>query len=861
MKRLMIVAALTALTYGTYAQTPNTLTPQEQQEGWKLLWDGTTTNGWRGAKLDNFPEKGWTIEDGILKVHSSGGKESAFGGDIVTTRTYTNFILRVDFKITEGANSGIKYFVDPTLNKGEGSAIGCEFQILDDLRHPDAKLGVNGNRTLGSLYDLIPAPTDKPFDITAWNTAQVIVSGNHVEHWLNGTKLLEYERNTQEFNALVAYSKYKNWPNFGNHKSGYLLLQDHGDEVWYRNIKIKELPDEVTPITQEEWEQLAPVPTMGWNSWNRFQGNINEKVLMDAADAMVASGMKDVGYEYICVDDCWQVARDADGNIVCDPVAFPHGMKYVADYIHSKGLKFGIYSCVGDKTCAGRPGSQGHEFQDARFYAATGVDFLKYDFCNNNGANHRTAYLTMREALKATGRPIVFNLCEWGSSKPWTWAKGIGHSWRSTGDIIDAWTGHQKWGGNGVIEIVDMMKPLWQTTGPGHWNDADMLEVGNGGLTYDEQVSHFSLWCLFASPLVAGNDLTDMSDETLGILLNREAIAVNQDPLGQMGHVSMEGGDHEVWVKRLADDGWAVIFFNRGETAWNLNFNLSDLDELHTIGSDYSVRDLWQHRDLGLSNRPITGSIPRHGVKFVRLNRVTGKNIARLTHTFSPYDVNPNDPGYAYWFVPIGGFGDTLSVKMSYVERGTGTHAPHRHNPDELFVMVDGISIVTMNDEQQELQPGDAFYAPAQSAHSIRRATNRFPIRYVMFKRETNGPIAQPYSCSKPDYRMTDCYVPCSDEAFHEVSPTEKTLTYLNNDFSNGLDAVLHVVSDQKVRSATQTTGRQVYFILQGEARVTVDGESRTLPALSTCWCPNGSRHSIQNTGSDPLRYIVVQTR
>ncbi|MBR4755815.1 MAG: DUF1080 domain-containing protein [Bacteroidales bacterium] len=219
----------------------NSLTRKEKKDGWALLWDGKSSEGWRGAKLDAFPEHGWVIEDGVLKVMPGDGGESTTGGDIITTRLYRNFILKVDFKITEGANSGIKYFVDPTLNKGTGSAIGCEFQVLDDLRHPDAKLGVKGNRTLGSLYDLIPAPEDKPFDINAWNTAQVVVQGNHVEHWLNGVKLLEYERNNQEWNALVAYSKYRNWPDFGNYEEGYILLQDHGDEVWYKNIKIKEL--------------------------------------------------------------------------------------------------------------------------------------------------------------------------------------------------------------------------------------------------------------------------------------------------------------------------------------------------------------------------------------------------------------------------------------------------------------------------------------------------------------------------------------------------------------------------------------------------------------------------------------------
>lgn len=219
----------------------NTLSEQEIADGWKLLFNGKDSSGWRGAKLDTFPSKGWVIEDGILKVMPSDGGESTNGGDIVTDRTYKDFILSVDFKITEGANSGIKYFVDPSLNKGAGSAIGCEFQILDDLRHPDAKLGVKGNRKLGSLYDLIPAPEKKPFDINNFNTATVIVRGNHVEHWLNGEKLVEYERNNQEWNALVAYSKYRNWPNFGNWPQGYILLQDHGNEVWFKNIKIKEL--------------------------------------------------------------------------------------------------------------------------------------------------------------------------------------------------------------------------------------------------------------------------------------------------------------------------------------------------------------------------------------------------------------------------------------------------------------------------------------------------------------------------------------------------------------------------------------------------------------------------------------------
>lgn len=243
MRKVTLFALAIATVAGSaFAETKqNTLTAQEKAEGWTLLFDGKTSDGWRGARLSTFPEKGWVIEDGIIKVMPADGGESTNGGDIVTLKEYGDFILSVDFKLTKGANSGIKYFVDTEMNKGAGSSIGCEFQVLDDEFHPDAKLGVKGNRKLGSLYDLIPAPDTKPVDKYGWNTAVVKVKGNHVEHWLNGEKLLEYDRNNQMWDALVAYSKYKNWPNFGNAAKGRILLQDHGDEVWYRNVKIKEL--------------------------------------------------------------------------------------------------------------------------------------------------------------------------------------------------------------------------------------------------------------------------------------------------------------------------------------------------------------------------------------------------------------------------------------------------------------------------------------------------------------------------------------------------------------------------------------------------------------------------------------------
>jgi hypothetical protein len=218
----------------------NTISQVERKEGWKLLWDGKTSEGWRGAKLSTFPANGWVIENGILKVLSANGAESRNGGDIVTIRKYKNFELSVDFKITAGANSGIKYFVDTELNKGEGSAIGCEFQILDDQLHPDAKLGVAGNRTLGSLYDLIPAPADKFFRKSDFNNARIVVTGNKVIHYLNDKKTVEYERGTQMWRALVAYSKYAKYPDFGEAEEGHILLQDHGNEVLFKNIKIRE---------------------------------------------------------------------------------------------------------------------------------------------------------------------------------------------------------------------------------------------------------------------------------------------------------------------------------------------------------------------------------------------------------------------------------------------------------------------------------------------------------------------------------------------------------------------------------------------------------------------------------------------
>src|ERR1700757_4582467 len=256
---------------------------------------------------------------------------------------------------------------------------------------------------------------------------------------------------------------------------------------------------------------LALTPPMGWNSWNKFACNVNEDLIKSMADGMVKSGMKDAGYQYVVIDDCWQVSRDQNANIVPDPQRFPSGIKALADYVHSLGLKFGIYSDAGSKTCAGRPGGLGHEYQDALQYAAWGVDYLKYDWCYTTTQDAQASYANIRNALNATGRPIVLSICEWGTAKPWLWGKAVGGNlWRTTGDISDKWETKDK-RQLGMLDILDLQDGLDSYAGPGHWNDPDMLEVGNGGMTTDEYRQHMSLWVILAAPLLAGNDLSKMS--------------------------------------------------------------------------------------------------------------------------------------------------------------------------------------------------------------------------------------------------------------------------------------------------------------------------------------------------------------
>jgi alpha-galactosidase len=366
---------------------------------------------------------------------------------------------------------------------------------------------------------------------------------------------------------------------------------------------------------------LARTPPMGWNSWNKFGCNVNENLLRGMADALVTSGLKDAGYQYLVVDDCWQVARDENGNIVPDPKNFPSGIKALADYVHSKGLKFGIYSDAGTGTCQNRPGGRGYEFQDARQYAAWGVDYLKYDWCNHSTQNSEASYSIMRNALQKSGRPIVFSLCEWGSTKPWLWAENVGHLWRATGDITDKWTSKQKEDGLGVVEILDQVNGLESYAGPGHWNDPDMLEVGNAGLNDTEARAHFSLWCILAAPLMAGNDLRNMTPAIHDILTNKELIAVDQDPLGVQGRRVERKGDLEVWSKQMSDGSRAVALLNRGSESSRITASWTTLGYPESLPA--SVRDLWAAKDQGISKGSYSAEVPSHGAVVVKIMPVS----------------------------------------------------------------------------------------------------------------------------------------------------------------------------------------------------------------------------------------------
>jgi alpha-galactosidase len=358
--------------------------------------------------------------------------------------------------------------------------------------------------------------------------------------------------------------------------------------------------------------RLALTPPMGWNSWNHFGCNVSEAMIRETADSMVASGMRDAGYRYVVIDDCWQVSRDANGMIVADPARFPHGIKALADYVHGKGLKFGIYTDAGTKTCQNRPGTYGYEEQDARTYAAWGVDYVKEDWCNASGLDARVQYAKFRDALARSGRPIVLSICEWGSNQPWEWAPKVGNLWRTTDDIEDKWTS--------MLANLDQSGQHATVARPGAWNDPDMLEIGNGGMTDDEYRAHLSLWAIMAAPLIAGNDVRTMSAATKAVLLNPEVIAVDQDSLGAQGILVWEPQPElQVWAKPLRDGSRAVALLNRSSKADTITAYFSRVG-LHTDSA--RVRDLWSHSEVGRFKGKYATVVRPHGAVMVRVTPI-----------------------------------------------------------------------------------------------------------------------------------------------------------------------------------------------------------------------------------------------
>ena len=371
-------------------------------------------------------------------------------------------------------------------------------------------------------------------------------------------------------------------------------------------------------VLAQKFEGLALTPPMGWNSWNTFEVNIHEDLIREITDIMVESGMRDAGYEYIVVDDGWEaLKRDENGNLVPDPVKFPNGIKALADYVHSKGLKFGIHNCAGNTSCNGYPGGRGHEYQDARLYALWGVDFLKYDWCDHGTADARETYKTMGDALYTAGRPVVYSLCEWGNNKPWEWAKEIGHLWRTTGDITDCYNCQGEYD-LGMRFIVKLQEGLEKFAGPDHWNDPDMLEVGNPGLTLAESRSHFSIWSMLAAPLMAGNDLRTMTPEILKILTNSEAISINQDVLGKQASLYMDHLSKKIWTKELSDGNYAICIHNSGDENFIQRINW---EHYSFLKGEFEIKDIWLNKVIGSTSKSIDIEIPTHDVLLLKLSK------------------------------------------------------------------------------------------------------------------------------------------------------------------------------------------------------------------------------------------------
>jgi len=354
-------------------------------------------------------------------------------------------------------------------------------------------------------------------------------------------------------------------------------------------------------------DALAATPPMGWNSWNHFAAKVSDAIIRQQADAMIASGMKSAGYVYVNIDDTWEGERDASG-VIHSNNKFPD-MKGLADYVHSKGLKLGIYSSPGPKTCAGYEGSYGHEEQDAKTYAEWGIDYLKYDWCSADKLHldMQQTYQKMHAALLKTGRPIVFSLCQYGREAVWHWGASVGGNlWRTTDDIEDKY--------DRMALIGFGQNGLEKFAGPGHWNDPDMLEVGNGGMNEDEYKTHMSLWSILAAPLLAGNDLGKMTPQTIAILTNPEVIAVDQDRLAVQGRRVWQEGPLEVWMKPLADGSKSVSLFNRGNGPGKVTVRFADVG----LGNSAALRDLWSHKDLGVFQTSFSAEVPQHGVAMIK---------------------------------------------------------------------------------------------------------------------------------------------------------------------------------------------------------------------------------------------------
>ncbi|MDT5070458.1 MAG: alpha-galactosidase [Mycobacterium sp.] len=423
-----------------------------------------------------------------------------------------------------------------------------------------------------------------------------------------------------------------------------------------------------------EPDGLAQTPPMGFNNWTATYCNdtFGEAMVKSIADVMVAKGLKDLGYEYVNIDDCWALPeRGSDGNLVPDPVRFPHGVKALADYVHQNGLKFGIYTSAGTKTCDphGFPGSLDHEVTDANQFAAWGVDFVKYDNCNNQSVDAEHRYLTMRNALKATGRPILLSLCEWGQNKPWLWAVDVGHMWRTGSDIADNWAG--------VLENLGQTLPLAQYAGPGHWNDPDLLQMGNGGMTDAQYRSQFSLWSIMAAPLIVGSDLRNATPETLAIITNADVIAVDQDPLGRAGHEVKSTNGRRVIVKPLQGGDQAVALFNQNDTDATID---ADLGEMGFDSGLYVVKDLWSKATHQATGNTLSASVPAYSTALYRISpvrpRAAGRwNLSELVELRSSNGWGPFETDRSNGDQAIGD-GQPMTLRGARFKQGLGVNAP-----------------------------------------------------------------------------------------------------------------------------------------------------------------------------------------